>query len=549
MAAIIIQKKSFLDHLKKALADSEITAIIQKLGVSVEQITHTELTLEVLPNRPDLLSEAGLVRALQAFLGIKKGLRKYAVRKSGGKVFIDPSVKDVRPYTACALVKKLNFGNEKIKEIMQLQEKLHATFGRNRNKVAIGMYPLDKIKLPITYTAKAPQEIRFRPLEANREMSATEILEEHPAGKAYAYLLQEAKKYPVFIDANKNILSLPPIINSHETGRVTEKTTEVFIECSGHQSGAVKTCLNLIVTTLAEMGGEIYSMELNDGKKKETTPDLTPVKRKLNIKYLNQRIGASFKEKEIKFLLEKMGHDYNAGNVFISAYRTDMLHEIDLAEDIAIAYGYENLKPELPNAATVGEESPFEVFRNKLCNLLVGFRLLELNTYHLTSEEVVNEKMNHNGEIIELANVANQEFNVLRSWMLPGVMQILGENTRYEYPQRVFCSGIVFKKDEQEETRIKEQTKLAVALAGKGEDFTKIKQILAGMMDALAVIWSIKETEHPSFIEGRVGAVLVDGNEIGFVGEIHPRVLDNFKIEMPMAALELNLSELFKTLK
>ena len=156
---------------------------------------------------------------------------------------------------------------------------------------------------------------------------------------------------------------MPPIINSHSTGKITEKTKDVFIECSGFDLDALKILLNIIVTALADMGGEIYSMELFYDKKKEITPDLSPKKMKLDTNYVNKILGLSLNDTEIKKLLERMGFSYNNKQVLIPSYRADILHPIDIVEDIAIAHGYENFTPEIPKIATIAKEDPLEIFK------------------------------------------------------------------------------------------------------------------------------------------------------------------------------------------
>ena len=233
MPSITLTKTVFEQLVGKQLPLEELKDRISMLGTDLEDIKDNEIHVEVFPNRPDMLSEQGFARAFSSFLGVKTGLRKYAIKESNQKVIIDPSVKGIRPYTACAIVKGLQFDEETLKQIIQIQEKLHVTYGRKRKKAAIGIYPMEKITFPITYKADLPQKIKFKPLEASKEMTAPEILEHHKAGKEYAHLLQGLPKYPFFIDAKGEILSMPPVINSDKTGRVTDETKDVFVECSG----------------------------------------------------------------------------------------------------------------------------------------------------------------------------------------------------------------------------------------------------------------------------------------------------------------------------
>ena len=233
MPTVTINRKVFEDLVGKKLPDAELKDRISMLGTDLEHVDQNEIKVEIFPNRPDMLSEQGFARAFAAFIGVKPGLRSYEVKKSNYRLIVENSVKKVRPYTACALVKGLTFNDERIRETIQIQEKLHTTFGRNRKKVAIGIYPSDKIKYPIYFRALSPEQIRFQPLEADREMTAPEILEHHPKGREYAHLLKGLQKYAVFQDVEDNILSLTPLINSQRTGKILETTKDVFIECSG----------------------------------------------------------------------------------------------------------------------------------------------------------------------------------------------------------------------------------------------------------------------------------------------------------------------------
>jgi len=256
MPTVNLNKKEFEELVGKELPLEELKDRISMLGTDLESIEGNEIIVEVFPNRPDMLSEQGLARAFSSFIGVKTGLRKYNVKKSKYVVNVDKSVNKVRPKTACAVVKNLKLDGEKIKSIIQIQEKLHVGYGRNRKKVAIGIYPMEKIKFPIRYLALPPEKIKFIPLEMKSMMNGKEILEKHPAGHDYKHLLEKEKVYPIFLDANENILSMPPIINSEEVGKVDEETKEVFIECSGFDYNTLSKCLNFIVTALEDMGGE-----------------------------------------------------------------------------------------------------------------------------------------------------------------------------------------------------------------------------------------------------------------------------------------------------
>ena len=545
MPTITINRKVFERYVGKKLPTEKLKDRVSYLGTDLEEVNMDQIIVEIFPNRPDMLSVQGFARAFSSFIGAKIGLRHYKVEPSKEKVIVDKSVASVRPFTACAIVKNLHFDDEKIKEVIDIQEKLHITYGRNRKKVAIGIYPFEKIKTPIRFLAKKPEEIVFQPLGFSRKINALQVLKQHPAGKEYGYLLEGKEKFPVFIDADNEVLSVPPIINSHKTGKISEKTKDVFIECSGFDFEIMKRCLNMIATALYEMGGKVYSMELFYGSKKHITPNLDPEEMKVDIGYINKWLGLNLKENEINKLFERMGYAYKNKKVLTPAYRADIIHQVDLAEDIAIAYGYENFEALISHVATIAEENKFEIFKSKITNLLVGLGLIETSTYNLVNRELQCKKMNIEIPLIELANSISSDYDILRAWIIPSLMEILSNNKHYEYPQKLFTIGTIFKQNNKFDTNIEENERLAVAISSDNTDYTEIRQILDYFFRSFDVKYGIKETEHSSFIRGRVARVSVNGKNVAYIGEINPTVLENWELEVPVTAFELNLTELF----
>jgi len=543
MATIKLSKEELKKHIK---LDENTIEKINMFGVPVESLNDKEIELEVMPNRPDLFSAQGFVRAFKAFMNKEIGLKKYRVHApdKNFKVKISPSVLEVRPYTVCAIVKKLKIDDEKIKVLIDLQEKLHATIGRNRKKAAIGIYPLEKITLPITYEARKPSEIKFIPLEFEKELSGLQILQQHPTGREYAKLLENYSTFPVFVDSKGKILSMPPIINSNETGKITEETKEVFIECSGSSLEVLKKILNIIVTTLADMGGEIYAMTLDYEKNKIITPDLKPERMSLSLESTNKLLGLELKERDLEKLLPRMGYEYSKGHALVPAWRTDVLHEVDLIEDVAIAYGYENLIPEIPKVATIGEESKESRIKSKLSEILIGFGLIETSSYHLIKADEAERAKFEENEKIELEN-SKTEYKLLRPNLLIPALRIFAENKDNEYPQKIFEIGKVFKRDSSNtsETGIKESEHLIVAASPS--NFTELKQILDYLGRMLNIKFELKEAKHEHFIDGRTGTITLNNKNIGIIGEVHPETLKTWNIKQPIALLEISLEEIF----
>ena len=542
MANVKFPRKSFEKEIGKLT--EEMQQKIALFGTTVEDLNETELEIDVTPDRPDLLSYQGFKRSFLAFLGKKTGLKKYDIKKpeKDYEVKVESSVKDIRPYTVCFISTGLKLDDEKIVELIELQEKIHSTVGRKRKKLAIGIYPLEEINLPITYKALEPDKIKFKPLESPKEMSGLEILQRHPTGRDYAHLLAGKAKFPVFMDSAGEILSMPPIINSEKTGRVTEKTKDVFVECSGFDKEILNKISVIIATTMKEMGGKIYQMKVGG----TITPDFSTEKMKISLNEVNKSLGLKLKEKELKLNLEKMGHDLKGEEVEIAPWRTDILHEIDLIEDVAIAYGYENFVPEIPQISTIAKKNKEEEIKKKIADLLIGLNMLEVSNYHLTKQQDqftkmgIPEKQEKGAVKIEESKT---EYNLLRKDLTHYILKNFSENIDSEYPQKVFELGRVMPIKENGE--IKESEKLSVGVTPG--NFTNSKQILDYLNANFELNLTIKEQEKSEthYIDGRSANIYLEEKIIGTIGEIHPKILKNWKIKMPVSLFEIDLTEIF----
>ncbi len=541
--------KALIDRaVGKSVPVDEMEVVLASMAVPMESCENEVVTVDVTANRPDLLSGSAIARYYAKYVGKGAGLSEYEVKKSQYVVRLSPSVKVVRPFTACAVVTGMAFDEDLIKQLIQLQEKLHVTVCRKRAKAAIGVYPMERIAWPITYEARKPIDIRFRPLDARGEMPAKLILEQNLTGKEYAHLLKDALVYPVFVDGKGAVLSMPPIINSFDTGRVTSATKDVFVECSGFDFVFLNRLLSVIVTFLAELGGSIHAVTVQDDKKR-VTPDFSPQEMKFDVSYVNKRLGTSVKESELKALLGKVGVGCKDGVALFPVSRFDVMHQIDVVEEIAIAVGYSNLTPQIPNISTIGEESPFARFQKKVSDVLVGAGMLEVATFHLSNRRVDGELMGTATVPVALVNALTEDFCVLRSWLLPSVVQVLQVNTSHEFPQMLFGFGRVFAHDKSTETGVAESERLALVVSHARADLTEIKQCVEYLARLLGVSISVAAVDHPSCIPGRSADVLLDGKRIGFFGELSPQVLTNFALQMPCAVAELDMDALFDVVR
>ncbi|NYT04582.1 MAG: phenylalanine--tRNA ligase subunit beta [Candidatus Methanofastidiosa archaeon] len=547
MPTVNFDKNEFISLLGKAVDDKTLSDRISMIGTDLEKV-NPEIVVEVFPDRPDMLSIEGFTSALKGFMGLEKGPIEFKVHKSNYEGTVESKVKSVRPFAVGAIVKGIKFEDDTIKSLMQIQEKLHITHGRNRKKVAIGVHDLDTIKFPIKYTTM-PRNFSFMPLEFDKNLTIDEILKIHPKGIAYAHLLSEFKECPVWLDSNGKVLSMPPIINGDHT-KVTEKTKNLFIDITGTHRKSIEYALNIILMGLFIRGGEIHSFKLTEEGQNLVYPGLNREKMDLDISYSNKILGLNLSENETADLLLKMRYGISSKSkdkivVEIPAYRADILHPIDLVEDISISYGFENFTPEIPEIATIGQENPIEIFVRKVEEVMVGFNFFEVKNYILSNEDVLITKMLDNKrKLVKTRNAVNTEFDTVRSSLLPLLIKTLVSNSHYEYPQNIFEVGLVVP-----DQNLIEKQYLSCTICHPNANFSEIKGVLNGLISSFGLQYSVKEEDYPYFIEGRSCSLGIDNIIIGKMGELNPEVLYNFKLEMPVSAFEIDLSAIFDLFK
>lgn len=532
-----------------AFAKGEVKLFDEKTGMMSVEIKDT--------NRPDTWNIEGLVRTLRGFLGLDKGLRQYTAGKSLVEVYVDKRLEDIRPYIGCSIIKSVELTDALIQAMMQLQDKLDHTYGRNRRRTSIGLYDFDLIAPPLSYAVAKPTDASFVPLGLEKKMNLKEILKEHPKGLEYGSIVSRHPVYPILLDSKNKVLSFPPIINSNDLGKVTEQTRNILVEVTGTVHETVLNTLKIVTLSLIDRGGKAYSATVHypQGNSTEVTPSFETKHMDLNVEYANKILDLHLAPRQIAELLAKAGFgvqklEKNRVTVQIPCYRIDIMHQVDLVEDVAIAYGYNNVKPFWRKLPTTGGSRPEQVFLGIARELMVGLGYQEVLTYNMTNPQNLFAKMNAKKQkIVEFANPKVQTLTCIRNWLLPSLMEFLSCNLHIEYPQRIFELGPVTVLDEKAETRTRDEDTLAVAVSHASASFTEMKSTLDALFMNLGLQWQIKETKHPSFVEGRVGTAIIDKTEVGTLGEIHPKVLENWTLENPVAAFELNMNKIGKMIQ
>ena len=538
MTNVDVPYDDLIDLLGTRLSLDEAVDRITMMGSGAEGVRGDVMAFDVFPNRPDLYSVEGIARNLRGFLDLEVGLPRYAVASSGYEFRIDPSVRSVRPYAVGGIVRDVTLDDRLLRSLVDLQEKLHTTTGRRRRKVAIGIHDLDRVRPPFTYKAVRPSEIRFTPLGRSAPMDLTEILAFHEKGLEYGPILAGHDAYPIIVDRDGEVLSFPPIINGTRT-QITGVTRNLFLDVTGTDLDAVAGVLNILTTSLAERGARIETVRTVSPERTWDTPDLSPQEHEVHLPSVQALLGLDVTPEGAVGLLRRMRHDARADgdtvHVQTAAYRLDILHEWDLAEDIAIAWGYDRYPRELPRQQTIGTPLPRAAFADALRVLLIGYGYLEVMSLTMAdARDPVPAP-----ERALLANPVTEELTTLRSSLLPSLLNLFRLNKHRELPQRIFeVADVVIDG--------RNRGHMAAAAIHHRASFTEAKSLVMSLLRDVGKAGDVDAVEDGTFIPGRAARILVDGKEIGRFGEVHPRILEAYTLVQPAIALEMELEPLLE---
>ena len=507
-------------------------------------------------NRPDLWCAEGIARQIRSHL--KRAVIPYPVfhkkEQPGLFVEVDPGLEKIRPYVAAFTAKGPGVTEAFLVQMIQTQEKLCENYGRRRLNVAIGIYNASKIVFPVRYVAAQAGDYPFVPLGSEERLPLDRILEEHPKGKEYGHLIRGFSAFPLLIDSDKKVLSLPPVINSRETGEVMVGDTFLFIEATGHEMRQLVLAMNIMAANFWDRGWEVSPVETRlpyDSELGKTVrvPTSLETSLRLDLGLFERTFGESYTAEEVASALEAYGVSVTVEGKHFEAncppYRDDFLHPMDVVEDFAISRGYHSFEPEMPSRFTVGKLKPVTLLIDRIRDHMVGLGFEEIISNILSNRRLEREHMLLSEEpLVEIDNVMSETYSVLRSSILPSLLRVEAQSAKALYPHRLFEASEVCLKDQDAVNGTRTEQRLTALWASAESGFSQIHSVLDMLLYYLVKDYTLRPVSMPFYFEGRAGEVVIAGRTVGHIGEIHPEVLTNFGITMPCAAFEIHVDAL-----
>lgn len=558
MPVVTFQAADLCRVIGKRIPAATLAQRMPTMGGDLDGVSGDAITIEWFPNRPDLLVMEGTGRALRAFLDVQPGLPSYKVEAPRTHLDVDASVAAVRPYAALCLVRGVPFDDAYVQQVIDAQEKLTFSPGRKRRKVAIGVHDASGLSGPFTYTTVGPGERPFIPLNAANAMTPQEILASHPKGQEYGHLVPAPAKaadrrFPVFLDASGAVLSMPPVINAARTA-VTARTRDLLLDVTGTDLRAVRQTIALLATCFAERGGTIEAVTVHDASGTWTCPDLTPREHVLHTDDVQALLGRQWSGAEVAACLRRMGHDAeaydNKVHVKVAAWRQDILHPVDLMEDVAIGFGFDKFPGDLPRQATFAGKLPHQGLEDALRSLLIGHGWHEARTLTLSDAKAQWTNWGAKpGKAVTVLNPVVEDQTLLRRTIVPSLLGVLATNRHRSLPQRLFEVGYVVTEDGAGSAGGGTgpwRNRLHVAgveVAGK-TGFADAKGIVQALVRDARLPVTLAAGDRPGLVAGRQGRILHGPDEVGWFGELHPDTIVAFGLAAPAIAFEADLAAL-----
>lgn len=507
------------------------------IGFTAE-IEEDEVKVEFNPDRPDLFSFYSLDSAMKLFYKDIQSKRP-DFTQADFDVNITGDALSIRPYFLCFIASGPALG-EKLPRIIEYQERLHDTIGRERRDVSVGIHSLRPTEKQLSYNMEDTSSIRLKTFDGELEGTALDILNNHPTGQKYVSLLPSSERINAIKDSAGNVLSIPPVINSYRS-RITTDSSTIFVDIEGVQELSVIQSLLLLAYEFNSMGYSVFIPRMHGIERKLLERVQSEGERKIEISRqdIDSVLGYSPESSEISLALEKMGYMFKLLDkkytISIPGNRIDIMGAVDVIEDIAKGIGYDKIPfSEIP-PETHGASGSLVHFFNDVRQILIGSGYQEVKSYVVGSQHPYEKGiLNYRGGV-KLVNPKSQDFSVVRDRLFAGMMDIIKQNRSRQFPQKIFEIGDVLIEGKQ-------RTHLCFILHDNHATFSSAKQVLEYVVGRLtSEKVEIKHSLHDGLVKGRTGDIILSGKVVGYIGEMHPELLQEYQVDTPVSLVEVDI--------
>lgn len=559
-------------------------------------LADTVIELEVTPNRPDCLSMAGVAREVAAITSSEYrhpgGMPTETGAPVADSVRVDIEDADLCPRYTARLIRNVTIGPSPD----WLAERVAAAGARPiSNVVDITNYVMFELGQPL-------HAFDARTIATDESGRAHIIVRAARAGERLTTLDgqdRELKPGMILITDPSGPIALGGVMGGEHT-EVGDQTVDILLEAASFdQSSISRTSRSLGLTSEAssrfEKGVDPASCvaaldraaqlmaDLAGGEVAQGVIDVypkppVPVTLTLRVDRVNAILGTSLSGEEIASVLRALRLGVAGGpstfEVSIPSFRPDLVREIDLVEEVLRVWGMARVEATLPGGRErIGGLTPAQTLVERIGATMRAAGLNETMTYAFADPDDlarIGRELPSDELLVELINPMSEEQSVLRRTLLPGLLRSVSSNQRHGVPNvHLYEIGSVFWTADGRKSP-KERTMVAGVLAGRwndaawsdprGKDALPDAELHSptlnffdgkGVLEALSVElgfprFTVREAEHGWLQPGRAADVIVNGDVVGWLGEVHPLALRSFEADGPVVAFELAVEPLIK---
>lgn len=552
-------------------------------------LADTVLELEVTPNRPDCLSMAGVAREVAAIAGghalTPSSTPVESGRPASEEVAVAIADPDLCPRYTARLIRGVRIGPSPT----WLAERVAACGARSIDNV------VDVTNLVLFELGQPLHAFDARKLAPG------------PDGRTRVGVrLAQAGERLTTLDGQDRELAADTLVITDESGpvalagvmggaatEVTEATADVLLESACFQPGSISrtsrrlglvseasmrfergvdpngcvAALDRAAALIAEVAGGTVAVGVVD----EYPAPASPRSIRLRVARTNAVLGTDLDAEAVAAPLRRLGLAVESDGpdlaVTVPTSRPDLEREIDLIEEVVRVTGMHAVPSTLPaGRGRIGGLTPPQRWRERIGAVLRGAGLCETITYSFADPRDAQRLRMPlgSGEVpVRLLNPMSEEQSIMRSTIAGGLLRAVSNNQRRGVADvHIYEIGTVFSTSEGRKAP-KERETLAGALAGRWHrpawndppvgpnspaqlDVFDGTGVLETLFEELGVAWRLRPSEAEWLQTGRSGDVIAGGEVIGWIGEVHPIVLDAFDCDGPVTLFELSMAGLLR---
>ncbi|MFZ7120380.1 MAG: phenylalanine--tRNA ligase subunit beta [Eubacteriaceae bacterium] len=360
------------------------------------------------------------------------------------------------------------------------------------------------------------------------------------------------------IDNNTDIIVLESACFDKKSIRHTSKKLGLRSEASSrYEKGVDSDLAGLAIERAAQLLEELNAAEVLNGKIDVYKNKKNKKRLSVSINWINEFIGINISGDEMKEYLERLFVEVEIDGenleVIIPTFRPDLVIKEDIAEEVARLFGYNNIPNTIMRGATSqGRRNNKHILTNKIKSLLCGKGFYEVLTYSFTSKnrlEALNlDKDNPLSKGIKLINPLGEENSLMRPTLIPGMLQVISHNyNRNENEGLFFETAVVYNSiADLGEKLPNEEKKISIGVYGE-KDFFDMKGYIEQVVEKAGINCKLEylRSELSMFHPERSAKIIMNNEEVGVFGEVHPIVVENYDLPERTYICELNLEKIY----